>query len=68
MALALEELGLEVTEGAGGTVWFGLFRNGPGPVIMLRTVYGCPASEGDNGAHHGPALSPPLTSRGWRHQ
>ncbi len=37
MALALEKLGFEVTKDVGGNGVVGLFRNGPGPVIMLRT-------------------------------
>jgi hippurate hydrolase len=37
MAEALRKLGFEVTTGVGGNGVVGLFRNGKGPVIMLRT-------------------------------
>jgi amidohydrolase len=37
MALALEKLGFEVTKGVGGNGVVGVFRNGTGPVVMLRT-------------------------------
>ncbi len=37
MAEALRNLGFEVTTGVGGNGVVGLFRNGKGPVIMLRT-------------------------------
>lgn len=37
MAEALRHLGFEVTTGVGGNGVVGLFRNGKGPVIMLRT-------------------------------
>lgn len=37
MALALEKLGFEVTGGVGGNGVVGVLRNGPGPVVMLRT-------------------------------
>ncbi|MBE0679356.1 MAG: amidohydrolase, partial [Bacteroidales bacterium] len=37
MALALEKTGFEVTRGVGGNGVVGVFRNGTGPVVMLRT-------------------------------
>jgi len=37
MAEGLRALGFEVTEGVGGTGVVGLLRNGPGPVVMVRT-------------------------------
>ena len=37
MAVALKELGFEVTEGVGGNGVVGIFRNGTGKTIMLRT-------------------------------
>ena len=37
MADALRELGFEVTAGVGGNGVVGVYRNGKGPVIMLRT-------------------------------
>lgn len=37
MAEALKQLGFEVTTGVGGNGVVGIFRNGNGPVIMLRT-------------------------------
>ncbi len=37
MARLLDDLGFEVTAGVGGNGVVGVFRNGTGPVIMLRT-------------------------------
>ena len=37
MADALKKLGFEVTAGVGGNGVVGVFRNGSGPVVMLRT-------------------------------
>ena len=37
LAAELKTLGFEVTEGVGKTGVVGLFRNGPGPVVMVRT-------------------------------
>lgn len=37
MAMELEKLGFTVTRNFGGNSVIGLFRNGPGPVVMLRT-------------------------------
>ncbi len=37
MAARLKEMGFEVTKGIGGTGVVGVFRNGPGKTIMLRT-------------------------------
>ena len=37
MALALQKLGFEVTGGVGGNGVVGVFRNGTGPVVMIRT-------------------------------
>ncbi len=37
MALALEKMGFDVTKGVGGNGVVGVFRNGTGPVVMLRT-------------------------------
>ena len=37
MAARLKEMGFEVTTGVGGTGVAGVFRNGPGKTIMLRT-------------------------------
>jgi len=37
MASELEDLGFEVHRGIGGNTLVGLFRNGEGPVIMVRT-------------------------------
>jgi amidohydrolase len=37
LAARLKELGYEVTTGVGGTGVVGLLKNGPGPVVMLRT-------------------------------
>ena len=37
MAQALKALGFEVTTGVGGNGVVGVLKNGPGPVIMLRT-------------------------------
>ena len=37
MALKLKEAGFEVTENFGGNNVVGVFKNGEGPVVMLRT-------------------------------
>lgn len=37
LAAELRGLGFEVTEGVGGTGLVALYRNGPGPVVMVRT-------------------------------
>jgi hippurate hydrolase len=37
LAAELRSLGFEVTEGIGGNTLLGLFRNGEGPVVMVRT-------------------------------
>ena len=37
MAEALKKLGFEVTTGIGGNGVVGVFKNGSGPVVMLRT-------------------------------
>jgi hippurate hydrolase len=37
MAKQLEALGFQVTTGVGGTGVVGLLKNGPGPVVMVRT-------------------------------
>jgi len=37
LAASLKDLGFEVTTGVGRTGVVGLLRNGPGPVVMLRT-------------------------------
>jgi amidohydrolase len=37
LAAELKALGYEVTEGVGGTGIVGIYRNGPGPTVMVRT-------------------------------
>jgi amidohydrolase len=37
LAMRVKALGYEVTEGVGGTGVVAILRNGPGPVVMLRT-------------------------------
>ncbi|PNB46192.1 amidohydrolase, partial [Pseudomonas sp. FW305-130] len=37
LAGELKALGFEVTEGVGKTGIVGLYRNGPGPTVMVRT-------------------------------
>ena len=46
MAASLRKLGFEVTEGVGGKGVVGIFRNGSGPVVMVRTdMDGLPVQE-----------------------